>query len=182
MVQRIAHFRKNNWSLCSFMYCWSRARGLLFVFEKYRSVPFSSNADEPTAAAAASNGPPSEVPQSPASSVPAPPATSPCGAQGTRCQRAVLSVPAYWRPAQRAALLSAARVGGIDPLGLLHDTTASAITYACTRLRPTAGVRTPFHLVIADFGAEAFQVIFCGGAMEGAMPVTFARPLQVRHD
>ncbi|KAA6391134.1 MAG: putative Hsp70 chaperone Hsp88 [Streblomastix strix] len=70
----------------------------------------------------------------------------------------VLSVPTFWKQSQREALLTAAKVAEIDVLSLVHDTTAAAVCFACTRLPPNAGLRTPYQLIIADFGSQGLQI------------------------
>ncbi|KAJ4457616.1 putative heat shock 70 kDa protein 14 [Paratrimastix pyriformis] len=116
----------------------------------------SKGPEEPTPAGTPTGTPaPQTNSPAPTTPVPAPASTPAASIQHPRC---VISVPAHYRAPQRTALLTAARIGGLEPLGLLQDTTASAVAYACTRLRPDAGIRTPFHLLVADFGAEALQV------------------------
>jgi hypoxia up-regulated 1 len=54
-------------------------------------------------------------------------------ADGAPVVDAVLTVPAFFPPAARAALLDAARLAGLNPQALLHTHAAAALQYGIER-------------------------------------------------
>lgn len=71
----------------------------------------------------------------------------------------VFSVPAAWTDRQRRAFLAAAKVAGVDVLGLINDGTATALSYGIWK---SAGNQfsadKPEHVMFVDMGYAHFQV------------------------
>lgn len=69
----------------------------------------------------------------------------------TRVEDVVISVPSHWSVRQRRALADAARIAGLNPLRLLHETTATALQYGFYRqkeLPDDDGGKTPPQTVL----------------------------------
>ena len=54
-------------------------------------------------------------------------------ATGGAVSDCVISVPGYFTDMQRRALLDAAEIAGLNPLRLMNDTTAAALSYGITK-------------------------------------------------
>ena len=85
-------------------------------------------------------------------------------ADGSPVTDAVLTVPAYFTEAERAAVLAAAEVGGVACLRLLNETTAAALAYGLYRTdlpdpaSPDPAAAAPVNVAFVDVGANALQV------------------------
>lgn len=64
----------------------------------------------------------------------------------------VLSIPANFGGAAREALLSAAKMAGLNPLRLVNEPTAAAVSYALDR------PQTDEHLLVFDFGGGTLDI------------------------
>ena len=75
---------------------------------------------------------------------------------GSPIAECVLSVPSYFREAQRYAVLAAAQVAGLNCLRLVNDVTAAALAYGLykTDLPET----DPMHVAFVDVGHQGLQV------------------------
>lgn len=79
---------------------------------------------------------------------------------GEDCSAAVITCPAYFDEAQRAATQDAARVAGLDVLRVLSEPTAAALAYSWHKDREG-------RLVVYDFGGGTFDcsVLQCAGGI-----------------
>ncbi|KAL8241546.1 hypothetical protein R6Q59_014900 [Mikania micrantha] len=86
---------------------------------------------------------------------------------GTRVEKAVITVPAYFNDSQRQSTKDAAMVAGLEVLRMIHEPTAAAIAYA---LDKRAGVDGKMNVLVFDLGGGTFDVsiltIDNGGAIE----------------
>ena len=80
----------------------------------------------------------------------------------------VISVPAYYTDRQRAALLSAAQIAGLNPLRLMNDSAAAALQYGITRA-PELPEKDPRHVVFIDVGYSAITVSVTAFTKESAI-------------
>jgi len=64
---------------------------------------------------------------------------------------AVITVPAYFKEPQRVATMNAAKLAGIEVLGIINEPTAAAIAYASSYGKPST-------VLIYDFGGGTFDV------------------------
>lgn len=71
---------------------------------------------------------------------------------GRPVERAVISVPAYFKDAQREATKQAGRIAGLEVVRILNEPTAAALAYGLAK-RP--GTQT---LLVYDFGGGTFDV------------------------
>ncbi|XP_039130789.1 heat shock 70 kDa protein 16-like [Dioscorea cayenensis subsp. rotundata] len=77
----------------------------------------------------------------------------------------VISIPSYASDLSRRSYLDAARIAGLKPLRLMHDTTATALGYGIYK---SDFPSSPTHVVILDIGhcdTQASVVAFEPGAM-----------------
>ncbi|KAL8210598.1 hypothetical protein R6Q57_005035 [Mikania cordata] len=86
---------------------------------------------------------------------------------GTRIEKAVITVPAYFNDSQRQSTKDAATVAGLEVLCMIHEPTAAAIAYA---LDKRAGVDGKMNVLVFDLGGGTFDVSILtvdnGGAIE----------------
>eukprot|EP00245_Coleochaete_scutata_P016998 TRINITY_DN812_c0_g1_i1.p1 TRINITY_DN812_c0_g1~~TRINITY_DN812_c0_g1_i1.p1 ORF type:complete len:845 (+),score=229.45 TRINITY_DN812_c0_g1_i1:156-2690(+) len=75
---------------------------------------------------------------------------------GTSVVDCVIGIPSYFTQGQRLAYLDAARICGLNPLRLMHETTATALAYGIykTDLPET----DPLHVAFVDVGHSSLQV------------------------
>ncbi|POY73017.1 hypothetical protein BMF94_3855 [Rhodotorula taiwanensis] len=66
----------------------------------------------------------------------------------------VITVPAWWAEVERKAMLDAAEIAGLRPVGLINDGAAVAVNYAMARTFPPE----PSHHLIYDLGAGSLTV------------------------
>lgn len=71
---------------------------------------------------------------------------------GRECRRAVITVPAYFGEAQRAATKRAAELAGLEVMRILNEPTAAALAYGQDR----AGGRR--RIAVYDFGGGTFDL------------------------
>ncbi|CDW97895.1 hypothetical protein [Sporisorium scitamineum] len=77
--------------------------------------------------------------------------------RGAGVSDVVLSTPLWFTDAQRRAYLDAAEIAGLNPLRLLNDTTATALSYGITKTDlPEAD--NPRNVVFCDIGHSSYQV------------------------
>ena len=74
------------------------------------------------------------------------------GAKVTDC---VVSIPAYFTDKQRAAMLDATRIAGLNCLRLMHETTATALAYGIYKTELPE--KDPLTVVFVDIGHTALQ-------------------------
>ena len=73
-------------------------------------------------------------------------------ALGHPIERAVISVPAYFKDAQRKSTKQAGKIAGLDVVRILNEPTAAALAYG---LEKSSGAQT---LLVYDFGGGTFDV------------------------
>jgi len=71
---------------------------------------------------------------------------------GHPVEKAVISVPAYFKDAQREATKKAGRIAGLDVIRIINEPTAAALAYG---LEKGSGTQT---LLVYDFGGGTFDV------------------------
>lgn len=71
---------------------------------------------------------------------------------GDKIDHAVVTVPAYFRNAEREATLEAARLAGLDVYGVLNEPTAAAFAYGIN------GSEQPQTILVYDLGGGTFDV------------------------
>jgi heat shock protein 4 len=71
----------------------------------------------------------------------------------SRVEDVVISIPVHWTNNQRRALYDAARIAGLNPLRLLHDSTATALQYGFFRQKelPETDDKA-IHVLFVDHG------------------------------
>jgi molecular chaperone DnaK (HSP70) len=69
-----------------------------------------------------------------------------------------LSIPTFFKQAQRQALLSSLNIAALDCLSLVHDTSAACITFVTQRLPASGGLQKPYFVMIPDFGSQGLQI------------------------
>jgi heat shock protein 4 len=71
----------------------------------------------------------------------------------SRVEDVVISIPVHWNNNQRRALYDAARIAGLNPLRLLHDSTATALQYGFFRQKelPVTDDKA-IHVLFVDHG------------------------------
>ena len=74
------------------------------------------------------------------------------GAKVTDC---VVSIPTYYTDKQRAAMLDATRIAGLNCLRLMHETTATALAYGIYKTELPE--KEPINVVFVDVGHTALQ-------------------------
>ena len=74
------------------------------------------------------------------------------GAKVTDC---VVSIPAYFTDKQRASMLDATRIAGLNCLRLMHETTATALAYGIYKTELPE--KDPLTVVFVDIGHTALQ-------------------------
>ncbi|KAI9219216.1 heat shock protein 70 family [Blastocladiella britannica] len=76
---------------------------------------------------------------------------------GSPVSDVVVSVPSWFAPAQRQAMLEACEIAGLNPLRLINDTTASALAYGITKTDlPEEGA--PRKVVFVDVGHSSTSI------------------------
>nr|GMD08963.1 heat shock 70 kDa protein 16 [Ipomoea batatas] len=75
----------------------------------------------------------------------------------TQVSDCVIGVPSYFTDLQRRCYLHAAEIGGLKPLRLIHDCTATALGYGIYKTDFSAG--SPTNVVIVDIGHCHTQVV-----------------------
>ena len=73
----------------------------------------------------------------------------------------VLTVPSFFTSAERAALIDAAQIAGLNILHLLNETTAIALLYGFYKTDLPAPEEKPLNVVFVDFGQSQLQVSAC---------------------
>merc|ERR1712076_125102 len=73
---------------------------------------------------------------------------------GTKVTRAVVTVPAYFNDAQRAATKDAGVIAGLDIIRIINDPTAAAIAYGLNK----AGGSDEKNVLVFDLGGGTFYV------------------------
>ena len=71
---------------------------------------------------------------------------------GTEVQRAVISVPAYFKDSQRTATITAGELAGLDVIATINEPTAAAIAYGLGKEEVNQTV------LVYDFGGGTFDV------------------------
>ncbi|KAL2315355.1 Heat shock protein Pss1 [Schizosaccharomyces pombe] len=69
----------------------------------------------------------------------------------------VISIPAWFTDIQRRALLEAANIAGLNPLRLMNDNAAAALTYGITKT-DLPEPESPRRVAIVDFGHSNYSV------------------------
>ncbi|MFS7957475.1 putative Heat shock protein 70 family [Helianthus anomalus] len=86
---------------------------------------------------------------------------------GSKVEKAVITVPAYFSDSQRQSTKDAAMVAGLEVLRMINEPTAAAIAYA---LDKRAGVDGKMNVLVFDLGGGTFDVsiltIDDGGVIE----------------
>ena len=86
---------------------------------------------------------------------------------GTRLKEAVITVPAYFNDAQRAATKSAGEIAGLNVLRIVNEPTAAAIAYGLDRADKQADQKKPkrpgqkedeTNILVFDMGGGTFDV------------------------
>lgn len=75
---------------------------------------------------------------------------------GTKCSDCVISVPVYATDAQRRGMLDAASICGLNVLRLMHETTATALSYGI--FKTAEFTDEPTNVAFIDVGHSAMQV------------------------
>lgn len=73
----------------------------------------------------------------------------------------VLTVPSFFTNAERAALIDAANIAGLNILRLLNETTATALLYGFYKTDLPAVEEKPLNVAFVDFGHSQIQVSVC---------------------
>lgn len=73
----------------------------------------------------------------------------------------VLTVPSFFTNSERAALIDAANIAGLNILRLLNETTATALLYGFYKTDLPAPDEKPLNVVFVDFGHSQLQVSVC---------------------
>ncbi|ORZ32808.1 heat shock protein 70 family [Catenaria anguillulae PL171] len=68
----------------------------------------------------------------------------------------VISVPVWFAPAQRQAMIEAAQIAGLNPLRIINDTTATALAYGITKTDLPED--TPRKVVFVDIGHSSTSI------------------------
>jgi heat shock 70kDa protein 4 len=87
-------------------------------------------------------------------------------ATGSKVSDCVISCPAYWTDSTRRALMDAARLGGLNPLRIINDTTAVAINYGILRPLPTDQSIKVMFLDIGDCSTTASVMSLIDGRLK----------------
>ncbi|MFS7957490.1 putative Heat shock protein 70 family [Helianthus anomalus] len=74
---------------------------------------------------------------------------------GSKVEKAVVTVPAYFSDSQRQSTKDAAMVSGLEVLRMIHEPTAAAIAYA---LDKRANVDGKMNVLVFDLGGGTFDV------------------------
>ncbi|KAJ0771309.1 putative Heat shock protein 70 family [Helianthus annuus] len=86
---------------------------------------------------------------------------------GSKVEKAVIAIPAYFSDSQRQSTKDAAMVAGLEALRMINEPTAAAIAYA---LDKRAGVDGKMNVLVFDLGGGTFDVsiltIDDGGVIE----------------
>jgi heat shock protein 4 len=80
----------------------------------------------------------------------------------------VVSVPLWFAPAQRKAMVEACEIAGLNPLRIINDTTAAALAYGITKTDLPEGTE-PRKVIFVDMGHSSTQlaaVSFVKGKLE----------------
>lgn len=73
----------------------------------------------------------------------------------------VLTVPSFFTNTERAALIDAANIAGLNILRLLNETTATALLYGFYKTDLPAPEEKPLNVVFVDFGHSQIQASVC---------------------
>ncbi|GAB2260409.1 hypothetical protein Droror1_Dr00011264 [Drosera rotundifolia] len=76
--------------------------------------------------------------------------------KGVVARNCCIGIPAYFIDLQRQVVLDAARLAGLNPLSLIHETTATALAYGVSKL-DLAG-KDSLNVVFVDVGHSSMQV------------------------
>ncbi|GAB2232238.1 hypothetical protein Droror1_Dr00011266 [Drosera rotundifolia] len=76
--------------------------------------------------------------------------------KGVVAKNCCIGIPAYFTDLQRRVVLDAARLAGLNPLSLIHETTATALAYGVSKL-DLAG-KDSLNVVFVDVGHSSMQV------------------------
>jgi len=81
-------------------------------------------------------------------------------AQGLAVKQCVVAVPACYSARQRAAIVDAGAIAGVEVVGLVDEAVASALTYTSSRRHELKEVAEeyPETVVVVDMGQSFFQV------------------------
>ncbi|KAK2721417.1 hypothetical protein QYM36_003639, partial [Artemia franciscana] len=84
-----------------------------------------------------------------------------CSALATKIADCVITVPTFATDAERRALLSAAKIAGLNVLRLLNESAAVALCYGLYKQELPAPEQPPRRVVFVDFGQSALQASLC---------------------
>ncbi|MFS7957488.1 putative Heat shock protein 70 family [Helianthus anomalus] len=87
---------------------------------------------------------------------------------GSKVEKAVITVPAYFSDSQRQSTKDAAMVAGLEVLRMINEPTAAAIAYA---LDKRAGVDGKMNVLVFDLGGGTFDVSVLSIDDEGVIEV-----------
>ena len=77
---------------------------------------------------------------------------------GQKISKAVITVPAYFNDAQRAATRTAGRVAGLEVLRIINEPTAAALSYGLDKDNGSKHGRTMQNVIVFDLGGGTFDV------------------------
>lgn len=73
----------------------------------------------------------------------------------------VITVPSFFTSAERAALIDAAQIAGLNILHLINETTSVALLYGFYKTDLPPPEEKPINVVFVDFGQSQLQVAIC---------------------
>ena len=68
----------------------------------------------------------------------------------------VCGIPCWWGEAQRRALIDAIKIAGLNPIELIEETTATALTYGIYKM--DLDEKNPINVIFYDLGHSSLQV------------------------